>query len=198
MKQYNWKRIFLILLGINVLVIIVFVVGWFSLFSGPTEEKRLVENSIDPNDVYFQITTNKNDLNRIINHYLEEEFPGALDYEVFLADEVELYGNIPVFTSMVEMKLTFEPQALDNGDLELHQKNISIGKLSLPVTHVLKLIRDSYSLPEWVTIYPNEEKVYVSLKDLKLKSNLKVRAEEFNLKKDNIRFSLLLPLEEQK
>ena len=85
---------------------------------------KIPETEMVQNDVRFTIQTNKQDLNRLINHYLKEEYSGSLDYEVLLTDEVELYGNIPVFSENVEMKLTFEPVALENGDLELQQKTI--------------------------------------------------------------------------
>ena len=88
-----------------------------------------------------------------------------------------------------------EPVALENGDLELQQKAISIGKLTLPVPLVLKFIQSSYPIPDWVTIQPNEEKVYMELQNMKLKSDLKVRVHEFDLKNNDIEFSLQVPME---
>lgn len=165
------------------------------MLESPSEEIKIPKQNIVQNDVFFQIKTNKQDLNRVINHYLEEEFSAAIDYEVLLTDEVELYGTLPVFSSNVDLKLTFEPHALENGDLELQQKNISIGRLNLPVPLVLKFVQNSYSLPDWVMIQPNKEKVYVSLQNMKLKSNSKVRVDEFDLKNDRITFSLQLPMD---
>ena len=111
-----------------------------------------------------------------------------------LNDEVELSGELPVFSETIDMKLTFEPKALENGDLILEQKNIFIGKLKLPVPLVMKFVRDSYQLPDWVTIQPNEERMYVSLQNMKMKSDLKVRVAEFDLKNDDIEFSLKVPM----
>jgi uncharacterized protein YpmS len=108
---------------------------------------------------------------------------------------VELMGSVPVFTSNLDFKLDFEPKALENGDILLKQKSISVGQLNLPVSYVLKVIRDSYNFPEWVKIQPTDELIYVSLQDMKLKSDIKVRANEFNLKEDNISFRLLVPVD---
>jgi uncharacterized protein YpmS len=153
--------------------------------------------TIDPTQkqVALQIKTNKQDLNRVINHYLDTELSSTYDYRVLLTDQVELYGAIPIFNEELNVKLTFEPKPLSNGDLELQQKNMSIGNLSLPSSLVLKFIQNSYSLPEWIMIQPSEEKIYVSLQNLKLKSNFTVAVDEFNLKEDDIRFSLHLPME---
>ncbi|WP_256243648.1 YpmS family protein [Bacillus sp. V3B] len=195
MKKHHWKRLFFLLLGINTAVLLFLFVFLAIMLKSPSEETKIPKQNTVQNDVFFQIKTNKQDLNRVIDHYLEEEFSVGFDYEVLLTDEVELYGTLPVFSSNVDVKLTFEPYALENGDLELRQKNISVGQWNLPVPIVLKLVQNNYSLPEWVTIQPNEEKVYVSLQDLKLKSDSKVRVDEFNLKNDQIIFSLQLPMD---
>ena len=188
----KWKMGFFILLGL-VAAAIIFL---YILIAVPAEESKMepIENKPNPNDVAFEVKTNKRDLNKLINHYIQEEGKNSkIDYDVLLTDEVELYGTLPFFNEELELKLTFEPQALDNGDLILRQRSISVGRLRLPVPTVLKFVRDSYDLPEAVSIQPAEEQVYVSMEKLKLKSDTKVRINEFDLKKDNIRFTLLVP-----
>ncbi|MED3572085.1 YpmS family protein [Cytobacillus praedii] len=194
MKDQKWKMLFFLLLS----MIVIFILVIFILLKTPaTEEKYIAENLNTDDYVPFKIQTDKQDLNKVINHYLQKEgLTGAIDYKVILNDEVELYGLIPVFSQDIQLKLTFEPQVLDNGDIVLQQKSISVGKLQLPVSYVLKFIGDKYKLPKGVTIHPNEEKIYVSLQKMKLKSDLKVKVDEFNLKNDNIRFTLLVPVKE--
>ncbi|KAA9021698.1 YpmS family protein [Niallia endozanthoxylica] len=194
MKGVHWKRLFYLLLIINGAVLITFFIFLTLLFKSPGEEVNISTQTKDENDVYFQVKTNKHDLNKIINRYLEEELSGKIDYKIVLTDEVELYGILPVFNSEVEMKLTFEPHALENGDIELEQKTMSIGKLSLPVPYVLKFIQNSYEFPNWVIIQPDKEKIYMSLQNMELKSNLDVRVDEFHLKNDDISFSLGVPI----
>lgn len=180
------------LLAINALIAAVL----FIIISMPADDEdytAVTENS--DNYVPFKIKANKEDLNRVINHYLEKEgLTGAIDYKVLLNDEVDLYGTIPFFSQDLQMKLSFEPEALKNGDVVLQQKSISVGQLKLPVSHVLKLVKDRYNLPEGVTIQPQKERIYVSLQEMKLKSDVKVKVDEFNLKQDDIRFTLLVPV----
>lgn len=192
MIKNKWKIGFFILLGLMAAAILLI---WI-LIASPVEDKKL-EPGTDgsgADDVAFNVSTNKRDLNRVINHYLEEEAKNSqINYEVLLTDEVELYGTLPLFSQELELRLTFEPQALKNGDLVLNQRSISVGKLNLPVSTVLKFVRDSYDMPDAVNIQPKEERVYVSMQRLKLKSDIKVRVNEFDLKKDNIKFTLLVP-----
>lgn len=188
----KWKIGFFILLGLITAVILYLYI----LIASPAEDSKIepVKNIQDSEDVAFKVATNKRDLNRVINHYIEEEGKNSnIDYQVLLTDEVELYGTLPLFNEELELRLTFEPKALDNGDLVLNQKSISVGRLRLPVSTVLKFVRDSYDIPEAVSIQPEEERVYVSMQRLKLKSDIKVRINEFDLKKDNIKFTLFVP-----
>ncbi|MFE8702101.1 YpmS family protein [Cytobacillus sp. FJAT-54145] len=186
----SWKKLFFILLGINVATILFVLV----VINIPTRDDDLDLEYSNHEYVDFNIHSNKDNLNKVINHYIEKEgLKSPIAYQVILGDEVELYGTLKVFTQDIEMKLTFEPEALENGDLILKQQSISIGQLHLPVDYVLKFIRDKYDFPEWVSIQPNEELIYVALQKMKLKSNLRVKVEKFDLKNDDIEFSLLVP-----
>ncbi|TYS49464.1 DUF2140 family protein [Bacillus infantis] len=190
-KKNKWKVLFFLLLGI----VIAFIALFFIMINLPAKDEPINTAEVDEDGyVPFHLQTNKSDLNRIIAHYIAKEgLDGPIDYEVILDDEVELYGNLPVFSQNLEMKLTFEPEALDNGDVVLSQKSIAVGQLNLPVSYVLKFVRDRYQLPEGVVIQPDKEQIYVSLQDMKLKSDLKVKVDEFDLKKDDIRVTLYVP-----
>ncbi|WP_044336507.1 YpmS family protein [Rossellomorea aquimaris] len=189
----KWKVGFFVLLGVVLIGSAIIV----SMIFMPIKDDTLPKNNENPNqEVGFNVNTNKKDLNLIIEHYIEEEgIKGPVDYNVQLKDDVELKGSVPVFTSNIDFKLDFEPKALENGDILLKQKSISVGSLDLPVPYVMKVMRDSYNFPDWVKIQPNDELIYVSLQEMELKSDIKVRANEFNLKDDNISFRLLVPVD---
>lgn len=190
MTNVKWKTLFITLLAVNILVIFTILI----LINLPAKDKEMKPAVSQEEDIQFQIHTNREDLTRLINQYLDKEgLTGLMHYEVYLKDEVELYGKMPFFNREVEMKLTFEPIAQKNGDLVLKQKSISIGQMNLPVSYVMNLINERYKMPEWVTINPNEENIYVSLQDMELKSDVRVKANEFDLKNDDISFLLTVP-----
>ena len=190
MTNVKWKTLFITLLAINILVIFTVLI----LINLPAKDKEMKPAVSQEEDIQFQVHTNREDLTRLINQYLEKEgLTGLMHYEVYLKDEVELYGKMPFFNREVEMKLTFEPIAQKNGDLILKQKSISIGQMNLPVSYVMNLINERYKMPDWVTIHPNEENIYVSLQDMELKSDVRVKANEFDLKNDDISFLLTVP-----
>lgn len=189
----RWKIAFLSLLTLNVVIVAILAIG----FLWPIEQEPLPASSPQKEAVEFHIQSNKEDLNRVIKSFLDEQKEGGrVDYNVYLRDEVELYGDIPIFSERIDYKLTFEPEALENGNVVLRQKGIKVGRVNLPVSYVLKAARDAYDFPEWVKIMPNDEVIYISLEDMELKSNLKVRADQIDLKKDDIQFTLLMPTKE--
>ncbi|MDF2854518.1 MAG: hypothetical protein K0Q87_369 [Neobacillus sp.] len=188
----KWKSGFLLLLGVNLLIII----SLFIMLIMPVNQKEIKHTELKGDHVAFEVKSNKEDLNKLINQYMEKEIADSpINYQVQLRDEVELHGTLPFFSQQLNLKLTFEPEALDNGDLVLKQKSISIGSMDLPVSYVLNFIRDNYKLPKGVDIRPNDKLVYVNMQQLKIKSDVKIQANEFDLKKNNISFTLLVPTE---
>ncbi|WP_066256838.1 YpmS family protein [Neobacillus drentensis] len=188
----KWKIGFLLLLGINLLFTIVMLSLVMFPSNGPQTSKLNVPMG---EHVSFHVRSNKNDLNKLINHYLKEEAADSpIDYQIILGKEVELYGTLPFFSEELSMKLTFEPKAIENGDLVLKQKSMTIGSLHLPISYVLNFISENYKIPKGVDIRPKDKLIYVNMKQLKLKSDIKIKADKFDLKKDDIRFTILVPV----
>lgn len=194
MKKKNvWKTLFIVLLSINTLIIVGAGIMLFQMMN----EKPIPESNFDGRNVSeFTIRTEKQDLNKLINHYIEKEgLNGPIQYKILLTDEVELFGEVKVFSETMQLKMTFEPKALDNGDLILDQKSLSLGDVRLPVSYILQFIRDAYKLPDWVIIQPNEKQIYVALQKMRLNSGIGIKAEEFNLVEDRISMKMLVPVE---
>jgi uncharacterized protein YpmS len=188
----KWKIGFLLLIGINLLLAIAMMSLVMFPSDGPQTSKLIVPIG---EHVSFHVKSNKNDLNKLINHYLKEEAADSpIDYQVILGEEVELYGTLQFFSEELNMKLTFEPSALENGDLVLRQKSMTIGRLHLPISYVLNFISEKYKLPRGVDIRSKDKLIYVNMQQLKLKSDIKIKADKFDLKKDDIAFTILVPV----
>lgn len=188
----KWKVLFFLLLGVNLFLVVLFLILVFT----PSKEESLPGSTKENKEemVPFVVQSNKNDLTKVINYYIKQETDGSpIDYEVLLTDEVELYGIIEVFTEEIELKMTFEPEALENGDLLLKQKSMSIGSLPLPVEYVLRFVKEQYALPEWVEIHPEDKTVYVGLMAMETKNGIQIGTNKFDLTNDSISFTLLIP-----
>lgn len=192
LERNKWKVSFIILIAINVLVILSLLVLILLPNDKTIEEEQNQTNSTVP----FEVSTNKSDLTKLINFYLEKEgLNGPIHYEINLSNEVELFGYLPVFGNDVEMKLTFEAEPLKNGDIMLKQNSISVGQLPLPVSYVMKFIKNQYQLPSWVEIDPSEETIYMHVTEMRIANGLGIKVDTFDLENDDIKFNVLLPTE---
>src|SRR6185437_1739018 len=114
-KKNNWRNLFVVLLSFNILVLI--GIGMIFFLAIEQDDIPLGTPSKE-NRSEFTIRTEKEDLTKLINHYIEKEgLNGPIDYTVLLTDDVELYGEVKVFSQSMQLKMTFEPRALQNGDL---------------------------------------------------------------------------------
>jgi uncharacterized protein YpmS len=89
--------------------------------------------------------------------------------------------------------MRFDPIVEPDGNLRLVQTGVEVGKLEIEPEPVLKLLKDSVAFPEWMIVRPDEEDVYIDLSRIPMKSNVEVRAKEFNLEQDEITLEILVP-----
>ncbi|WP_052712097.1 YpmS family protein [Domibacillus indicus] len=187
----KWKVAFFILLFSMIAVIGLVAVLVFL----PSDAEKPVMAEVE-GETAFHVTATKAELNQLVSYYLEKEAGNApIDYDVYIGDNVELYGSFPVFGTDIDYYMTFEPEAQENGNIVLRQNGLRVGLLDIPASYVLKTADNAYTFPEWVHVVPDEERIYVSLAEMKLDNGMRVKAESFNLEKDNIQFAVLLPKE---
>jgi len=188
-----WKILFFTLLAVN----LVFAGILFYWMTRPIEDTASLDRLNQNKDmVSIPFSSNKEDLNRVINHYIEEEVADSpIDYDVLLTDNLELYGTLRAFGKDVQLKVLFEPYTTNNGNILLRHRSIQIGEMSLPATFVLNYINEKYKVPEWVTINPAKKTIYLSLREMDLKSGITLEAKKFDLRNDDIQMNLLVPVE---
>lgn len=187
----KWKMLFIVLASVNVVSALIII----GLLVAPSSDEDIDKANEAIAGIPFTTNTNKDHLNTLINHYIQKQNKGPIEYKIALDEEVIFYGVLPVFTKSIEMKMTFEAKAQEDGSLLLKEKSLSIGNLQLPASYCLKLISQVYQFPEWVSIQPSKETVYLNLPKMEIKSGFKVKMEEFDLKNDRIAFTLFVPVE---
>ncbi|WP_158217580.1 YpmS family protein [Lottiidibacillus patelloidae] len=188
MKNWNkWKLSFFTILIMNIALLVTIVS--FIVATPNTIENS--PNNIQTEEVHFNVTTTKQQLNSLIRQYLtKNRKEEKISYAVVLADDITMVGTITAFGKKVSLLMSFEPKVKQNGDLVLEVKAIRLGKLRLPDRTVLKYIKDHYNIPNWVIVQPDKKAVYVSLNSLQLKNNIQLKASTFNLEEDDISFDV--------
>lgn len=189
-----WKSSFiaLLLLNFSVLAIIALLIFW------PVERSKVPvgEHQTTQNSSEFIIRTTKKNLNELINAYMYEYMKDSKHkYSVSLEEDVQLVGELPVFSTTVPLSIRLEPLVQDNGDVVLKQKSISLGLLELPNKKVMEYMSEYLPMPDWVTINPDDEEIYVAVTQMDIKSNFHVSVEQMDLEANNLSFKLKVPYE---
>ena len=188
-KERNlWKILFFILSG----VVLAALVTIFVLIGIPSKVPLPEKSAVEEQYPMLEVTSSKESLNEIIEKTIQEQKTDrSLDFSMVLTDSVELYTVIPVFNREIQLKMTFQPETLDNGDIILKQETMQLGKMRLPVSYVLNFISKQARLPEWMIIDPANEQIYIALSEIELQGNLKLKANRMNLAEDDISFHIV-------
>ncbi|TQS72078.1 DUF2140 family protein [Ornithinibacillus gellani] len=190
--NHKWKRMFIILLTCNILVVAVLAV----LLFWPVSKTKVPEPYVPPEQQSseFTIRTTKENLNDLVNAYLDKLLKDTRhQYTVSLEDDVHLIGELPVFSSTVPLSIHLEPVVQDNGDVVLKQRSISIGLLELPNKKIMEYIKKYLPMPEWVIVNPKEEEIYVAVTKMDIKSNFEVTVDHIDLEANNLAFKIKVP-----
>ncbi len=194
--QLRWKSAFFILLTIMIIVPIIVV---SLIFVSDQNQEEMRRQEAKQGKAIFDIESSKDQLNFLIKEQLTElksDRNPKFDYDVRLEDNVQVTGYFTFFSNQVDFTMDFEPQVLDNGNLILKEESIKLGALKLPGEKILEFIKGSTKLPPWVEINDNEETILVKLTEYKFQDQLFLKAESFDLEKDNIRFKVYYITEE--
>lgn len=188
-----WKKRFYLLLAINGIIIIGLAVYLYSPI--PKKELDIASKQYESeNSSQFVVRTTKQNLNNLVNAYLDKLLVNTDHvYSIHLDEDVQLFGELPLFSSTVPLLIHFEPIVQENGDLVLKQKSISVGQLQLPNKKIMQYVEKYLPTPEWVIINPRDEEVYVKVTEMEIKSNFKIAAEQFDIEANNIAFKIEVP-----
>ncbi|MGJ9458268.1 YpmS family protein [Oceanobacillus sp. CF4.6] len=195
LKMKNkWKKLFYSLLAFNIFIIILLL----ALIFWPVSQNEIpvTEEQMEQDSSEFVIRTSKQNLNSLVNAYIEKLLGDTRHhYRISLEDDVHLIGELPVFSTTVPLSVHFEPLVQENGDLILKQRSISVGLLELPNQKIMEYMDKYLPMPEWVTVNPKEQEIYVAVTDMDIQSNFQVAVQTIDLEANNLAFKLKIPYE---
>lgn len=157
---------------------------------------KLVERDGSP---VVTIESTKQQVNELIAFYLQDySEKSGLDYTFTLENQALLNGQFKVLRMPVNFYLYFDPYVMENGNVQLKAKSLSIGTLGVPIKEVMKLVKRSYKLPSWIEIKPSDGTVLIRLDQFRMQNGLFIKAEKIDLVDDEIKASLYLPASDEK
>lgn len=190
--KVKWKPLFFGLLILNIIIFLMIV----SFIFWPVSETERPQNQdrAEQESSEFVVRTTKQNLNELVNAYIDQLLSTTRHhYSISLDEDVHLTGELPVFSATVPLSVHFEPFVQDNGDIILEQKSISVGLLELPNQKIMEYMKKYLPMPEWVTVNPKDEEIYVAVTDMEIRSNFEVSVEHLDLEANNLAFKIKVP-----
>src|SRR5699024_4678476 len=113
-RKKNWQRRFYILLTVNIVVLFFLAIYIYSPI--PEEEiKRSSERYKEEQSSEFIVRTTKQNVNNLVNAYLDKLLAGTKhQYSINLDEDVQLFGELPIFSSTVPLLIHLEPIVQEN------------------------------------------------------------------------------------
>lgn len=193
-KVNGWKIAFLVLIGILLGGLLFTTVRVFQ-----TRETNLPpssETTVPKGSPVLTMNTDKKKLNTVMAYFINDlQKDSAIKYEFYLENQAMLKGEFTLLGAKVDFYLYFDPYVMDNGNVQLKARDLSIGTLNLPVSQVMAMIKRSYTFPKWVAVDPKEQTVELKLNQFELDNGMFIKANHIDLVGDDIQFSLYLPKE---
>lgn len=136
-------------------------------------------------------STNKEQLNDTIASYLKDYQTDKMSYSVYATSSAILFeGTYTLLGYEVPLYIYFQPIRLESGAIQLKITSFSVGTLSLPESEVLKYIKSSYKLPDFVEILPDKSAINVNIQELKNKANVYLKATTIDLINNQFSFDI--------
>lgn len=184
----KWKIAFFTLAT----AVIVAIAAIVYLLFAPVEQD-LIQEPLEAEGNVLVVETTAKEFEAIAKQYLGEAMnTSPLPVELTVEEDVMIASELTVFSVNVPIRMHFDP-IVENGNIVMKQTAVHVGKLNIPPTTVLKLMNDAIPFPNWVTVQPNDEEIYVDLSRINIAAGSRVRAKEIDLANDKILLEIIVP-----
>ena len=154
----KWKIAFFLLA--TAVVVTVAAIGY--LVFAPVDQAA-IEEPLDAKGNVLVVETTAKEFEAIAKKYLGDAMnKSPLPVELEVAEDIRVSSELTVFAVDVPIQMHFDP-IVENGNIVMKQTAVHVGKLNIPPQTVLKLLNDAIEFPNWITVQPNDEKIYVDL-----------------------------------
>ncbi|WEG12032.1 YpmS family protein [Pullulanibacillus sp. KACC 23026] len=188
----KWKRAFFILLAVDVLFVIIVLLLLVTALpkAQPPVNTKWQTSAINTAPI-FTVSGNKEQLASLMNAELQKEIKGNLEASILLNNQVEFTGSLKILGVKIPYSMLFDPKVENNGEtVVLKETSATIGLFSLPVSQVMTFIQQGASLPKWVVVQPNKERLEVHLSGFVIRDQFTIRAEQIDLKHNKLIFNI--------
>ena len=187
-KTNWWKWGFLLILAINVAFVGVIA---SRLIQVREPAAQSISSKKDDNVKVGTISTTREQLNDTVASYLKEYQTKKTSYSVYATSSAIMFEGTYTFLGYeVPLYIYFQPSRLESGAIQLKITSFSVGTLTLPESEVLKYLKSSINLPDFVEVLPKESVININIQDIKNDADIFLKATTIDLVGDQFNFDI--------
>ncbi len=181
-----WKWGFLLILAINVAFVGVIA---SRLIQVREPAAQSISSKKADNVKVGTISTTREQLNDTVASYLKEYQTKKTSYSVYATSSAIMFEGTYTFLGYeVPLYIYFQPSRLESGAIQLKITSYSVGNLTLPESEVLKYLKSSINLPDFVEVLPKESVININIQDIKNDADIFLKATRIDLVGDQFNF----------
>ncbi|WP_283582791.1 YpmS family protein [Limosilactobacillus difficilis] len=195
-KKHNWWK-----WAFFLLVAVILLTGGFLAHKvfAPVPSNMTGTAAYRKTDSAVQVNLNRKQINALsanyLNHFLHNS---KIKYRFIVGPKyATLIGKTKVLGAKVQFALNCVPKRLDNGNVLLKAKGLAVGRLSLPVSFVMGYVKNTYKLPNWVSINQRQKTVLLDLNKYSRSKELHYSAKEIDMARGRFKIQVSIPPHQQ-
>jgi uncharacterized protein YpmS len=161
-----WKKAFVALLSVNLLVIVSLTLWWGSLPKASKVQTQ-VENASDPGkSANLQLAVGEDAINAYLEYAVgeQQDLKNVLSYATVKFDSTwEIQFGIKLSDRVVPSDIVVQP-LIENGNLSLKFKSATMGALPVPTSGLFFILKH-LPWPNWITVDATQEVLHLNFTD---------------------------------
>ena len=181
-----WKWLFLGLLALN--LALVSVVSYRIMTPVETTSSVSLPKGATKIGKY---SMTREELDAALTGFAQDYSTDKMRFKVKVtSSKIVFESSYKVLGHPVPLYVYFTPVVSESGAIVLHVSELSAGTLKLPVSDVLKMIKRSTNLPDYIAIDSKKGKVTLNIQSMKNEKGITARAQSLDLVNDRIEFDI--------
>lgn len=196
MKNYNklgflrpsQDRVQGIIAGIGGTLVVLVVAAAILLFM-PTDSKVNEGTKQNIGDAAFVVSVNRTQLNALVDQYLNSDpkLKNKIRLEMGQHDMM-VYGTQKLLGQSVDYGIRMTPEVTKHGSITLHAKSIAVGQLPLPVTFIMRALKNMVDLPMWMQVDGPQKTITIDMGKTPKMQGMRFKAVKINPEKNQFIF----------
>lgn len=191
-----WKLAFTILLAL-VIATLAFIL--FQVYTPNQAVQKKTATVANTPTTEINVKMDKKQLGSVVNYYLnhQQKESNNIKYKFILDKSAILIGTTKVLGEKISFTLYAQPTLNQDGNIVLKIKSVAIGSLNAPKKFVLNYVKNNFKTGQLVQITPRKSKITLNLNKLQTKQGIRLKGQQLDLARNDIRFKIMIPLNEE-